>query len=392
MTQPIQPESSTRKVACLIVDDVPENIVAMRALLESDDVDVLTAQSGAQALEILLNTDVALAILDVQMPEMNGFELAELMRGTERTRSIPIFFVTAGVRDQERLFRGYEAGAVDFIYKPIEADILRNKAGVFFQLHRQKQQLARQLQDRTEALRLSEMFMAVLGHDLRNPLGAIVVSAEMVGMSSAADNTVKQSAARILSSAQRMTRMIEDLLDVTRARVAGGIPIRPEPMDLRPVLERVANEIRTIYPSRRIDVATQGDLHGTWDGDRLAQVISNLVTNALQHGAQDVPVSVEIDGSDASEVNMRVRNGGSIPEHRRAALFDPFHDISRMAESRKGLGLGLYIVREIVLAHGGSADVLANGSNETAFHVSLPRVARIRNATAPLSARNLAGE
>jgi two-component system sensor histidine kinase/response regulator len=366
--------SLTRKVACLIVDDVPENIVALRALLESDDVDVLSAQSGAQALEILLNTDVALAILDVQMPEMNGFELAELMRGTERTRDIPIFFVTAGARDQERLFRGYEAGAVDFIYKPIEADILSNKANVFFQMHRQKQQLAWELKERTEALRLSEMFMAVLGHDLRNPLGAIMASAEMLGMTSTDDN-VKQFSARILSSTNRMTRMIEDLLDVTRARVAGGIPIRPQPMDLQPVLDRVMNEIRAIHPKRRIEIETKGDLHGTWDSERLAQVISNLVTNALQHGAQDAPVTVEIDGDDARELTICIRNGGSIPEHRRAALFDPFHDISRMAESRSGLGLGLYIVREIVVAHGGTADVRSEASSETAFLISLPREA-----------------
>ncbi len=365
----------TRKVACLVVDDVPENIIALRALLEDDEVDVLTAQSGAQALEILLEKDVALAILDVQMPEMDGFELAELMRGTDRTRHIPILFLTAGMRDQQRLFRGYEAGAVDFIYKPIESDILKNKASVFFQLHRQKQQLAWELHERTEALRLSEMFMAVLGHDLRNPLGAIMASAEVAAMASK-DDQVKQFTTRILSSAQRMTRMIEDLLDVTRARVAGGIPIRPEPMDLQPVLDRVLAELRAIHPARTIEVTTTGDLHGDWDSERLAQVVSNLATNALQHGAQDAPISVAVDGSGAHEVTLCVRNGGSIPEHRRAALFDPFHDISRMAESRNGLGLGLYIVREIVLAHGGTVDVHAAATNETAFWVRLPRTAK----------------
>ena len=374
--KPTELLTPARKVACLVVDDVPENIIALRALLQSDDVDVLTAQSGAEALEILLETDVALAILDVQMPEMNGFELAELMRGTERTRDIPIFFVTAGPRDQERLFRGYEAGAVDFIYKPIEVAILKNKASVFFQLHRQKRQLAWELKERTEALRLSEMFMAVLGHDLRNPLGAIMASAEVVGMASQ-DENVKQFSRRILSSAQRMTRMIEDLLDVTRARVAGGIPIRPQAMDLQPVLERVLSEIRAIHPTRAIDVVASGDLHGTWDSERLAQVVSNLVTNALQHGAPDVPVSVEADGSAAQEVTLCVRNGGSISEDRRAALFDPFHDVSRMAESRNGLGLGLYIVREIVLAHGGNVDVHAGSTNETAFWVRLPRAAKV---------------
>jgi signal transduction histidine kinase len=190
------------------------------------------------------------------------------------------------------------------------------------------------------------------------------------------DDQVKQFSTRILSSAQRMTHMIEDLLDVTRARVAGGIPIRPEPMDLQPVLDRVLNELRAIHPTRVIEVNSHGDLHGSWDSERLAQVISNLATNALQHGAQDAPVSIDVDGRAQNEVSLCFRNGGGIPAHRRAALFDPFHDVSRMAESRNGLGLGLYIVREIVLAHGGSVDVHAASTDETAFWVRLPRIAK----------------
>src|SRR5690606_24751607 len=121
-------------VKFLLVDDLEDNLLALSALLRELDVQILTARSGAEALEMLLEHDVALALLDVQMPEMDGFELAELMRGSERTRHVPIIFVTAGVRDAHRHFRGYEAGAVDFLYKPIDPHILRSKAGVFHQL------------------------------------------------------------------------------------------------------------------------------------------------------------------------------------------------------------------------------------------------------------------
>ena len=139
---PTETTAVTRAVAkCLLVDDLEENLLALPALLRRDDVEVLQARSGAEALELLLAHDVALALLDVQMPDMDGFELAELMRGSERTRHVPIIFVTAGARDQHRLFQGYEIGAVDFLYKPIEPHILTNKADVFFQLYRQKQQL-----------------------------------------------------------------------------------------------------------------------------------------------------------------------------------------------------------------------------------------------------------
>ena len=165
-------------VKCLIVDDVPENLVALQALLKDEDVEILMAGSGAQALELLLaHNDVALALLDVQMPEMNGFELAELIRGSERTRHIPLIFITAGSRDQGWQFRGYEKGAVDFLYKPVDPHMLVNKARVFFDLQRQRHALARELQERTEALYINEMFMAVLSHDLRSPLSAIMAVA-----------------------------------------------------------------------------------------------------------------------------------------------------------------------------------------------------------------------
>src|SRR6202012_1278638 len=129
-------------VSFLLVDDLDENLLSLEALLRREDLVLLKTRSGDEALELLLRHDVALALVDVQMPGLNGYELAELMRGSERTRRIPIIFVTAAGPDSQRRFRGYEAGAVDFIQKPIEPDILRSKAGVFFELSRQRQQLA----------------------------------------------------------------------------------------------------------------------------------------------------------------------------------------------------------------------------------------------------------
>src|SRR5215813_10180087 len=238
-------------VKCLIVDDREENLLAMSTLLRRDDVELLSARSGAEALDLLLSHDVALALLDVQMPEMDGFELAELMRGSERTRHVPIIFVTAAGHDQHRVFKGYETGAVDFLYKPLDPYILRNKADVFFELYRQKQQLAHELHDRTETLRLNEMFTAVLGHDLRNPLNAILTAAQLLEHRSQ-DEAVKKTAARMLSSAKRMSRLIEDMLDLARARLAGGIPLKRERGDLGALIHRVVQEHQEAFPDRRI--------------------------------------------------------------------------------------------------------------------------------------------
>jgi two-component system, sensor histidine kinase and response regulator len=360
------------RVKCLLVDDLEENLLALSALLQRPDVEILTARSGAEALELLLVNEVALAFLDVQMPEMDGFELAELMRGSERTRQIPIIFVTAGARDQYRLFKGYESGAVDFLFKPIEPHILQNKADVFFQLHRHKQQLAHELREKTETLRLNEMLTAVLSHDLRSPLNAVLTSAVLIQRRST-EKPVQDTAARILASGKRMSRMIEDMLDMARARLAGGIPLKREPADLGALVDRVVTESQATFPERRIEVTKLGNLNGNWDGERLAQVASNLLGNALQHGDESGGVRVTANGSQPDDVLITVVNSGTVPPDLLPQLFDPFRGAQRQTGRTDGLGLGLYIVRQIVLAHGGSVDVESGSDNRTTFVVRVPR-------------------
>jgi signal transduction histidine kinase len=346
---------------CLLVDDLEENLLALSALLRRQDVEILTARSGREALELLLVHEVALALLDVQMPEMDGFELAELMRGTERTRQVPIIFITAGSRDQHRVFQGYESGAVDFLFKPIEPHILQSKADVFFQLHRQKQQLARELHEKTETLRMNEMLTAALSHDLRSPLNAVLTSAALIERRST-ETPVQEIAARI----------VEDMLDMARARLAGGIPLKREPADLGALIDRVVSEIQVAHPDRRIEVKQAGNLGGSCDAERLAQVASNLLGNALQHGEPQGLVRVTVDGRRPEEVVLKVENTGTIPSDLLPQLFDPFRGAQRQTGRSEGLGLGLYIVQQIVIAHGGSVDV-ESGERTTMFVVRIPR-------------------
>ncbi|MCP3100779.1 hybrid sensor histidine kinase/response regulator [Myxococcus sp. K15C18031901] len=366
--------SISPRVKCLLVDDLEENLIALAALLHRDDVDVLQARSGAAALELLLqHDDVALAFLDVQMPEMDGFELAELMRGMERTRHIPIIFVTAGANDKRRQFKGYDAGAVDFLYKPLEPLVLRNKAEVFFQLHRQKQQLARQLEELTQTLRLNEMFTAVLGHDLRNPLSAILTAADLLQRRSE-DEAVRRSAGRMLASGKRMGRMIEDVLDLARARLAGGIPLRRGETDFGALVHRMVQEHQAASPKHPIEMSQDGDLVGDWDSDRLAQVASNLIGNALQHGDANAPVQLRLDGTQADAVSFTIRNVGVIPPALQPHLFDPFRGGAQRRGRNGGLGLGLYIVQQIIQAHHGQVEVESGMEGPyTVFRVSLPR-------------------
>jgi two-component system, sensor histidine kinase and response regulator len=359
-------------VKCLLVDDLPENLLALSELLRQEDVEILEARSGTEALEMLLVHDVALAFLDVQMPDMDGFELAELMRGSARTRHIPIIFVTAGARDQHRLFKGYESGAVDFLYKPIEPQILRNKAAVFFQLDRQRRQLDLELHERTETLRLNEMFTALLAHDLRNPLNAIVTSAHLVHRIST-EPVARDSAARILASGQRMSRLIEDMLDLARARIGGGIAVKPQEGEFDVLIAPVVREHQAASPERNIEVTRSGRLQGQWDPERIAQVASNLIGNAIKHGDPRGPVKVRLEGAQRDWVVFSVENDGVIPAERHAGLFDPFKDGQQRVGRNEGLGLGLYIVQQIVAAHAGTIDVRTEQERRTIFTVQLPR-------------------
>ena len=375
--------SQTDRVKCLIVDDIAENLIAIEALLQRDGIEFLKAHSGPEALELLLDHgDVALALLDVQMPEMNGFELAELIRGSERTRHIPLIFMTAGSREHNWQFRGYESGAVDFLYKPIDPHMLPTKANGFFELHQRKQALAQQLQERTEALRINEMFMAVLSHDLRTPLQSIKAAATVLTRQPD-PGKVANMAERMLSSSQRMSRMIEDLLDVTRIRQAEGLPLSPQPASLQTLLQRTLQEVETGFPERRLESEMMGNLEGIWDGERLCQVLTNLLGNAMHHGDPAQPVQVTADGRQDDRVSITVRNGGTIPAELLPTLFNPFRGGERRPGQHQGLGLGLFIAHQIVRSHGGRIDV-RSADGVTSFRVELPRVAAVGGSKAVL--------
>jgi signal transduction histidine kinase len=360
-------------VSFLVVDDLDENLIALRALLARPGVRLLEARSGREALEILLlHADVALALVDVQMPDMDGFELAELMRGTEQTKNIPIIFVTAGSREPRRVFLGYDAGAVDFLFKPIDPFILQHKADVFTQLHRQKRELVRLSERLAEELRLNETFVAAVSHDLRSPLGAIIMAAELASAQPNGEQ-VRRLTDRIRSSGRRMNAMIEDLLDLARARLSGGIPIEPAPVDLAPQIRKIVNEHRLLAPARTIEVACEGGLTGFFDADRVEQVISNLLANAIRYGAVDVAIRVRADGSDTERVTIAVQNGGTIDPVLLPRIFDPFMAGERGHDRASGLGLGLYIVNQIVRRHGGTVAARSNDSEGVVFLVDLPR-------------------
>ncbi|KND62384.1 Protein-glutamate methylesterase [Candidatus Burkholderia verschuerenii] len=360
----------TQPIHVLIVDDIRNNITALEASLARPDLSVLKAESGPAALELLLKHEIALAILDVNMPGMDGFELAELMRGSPRTAHVPIIFLTATAQDANRTFRGYEAGAVDFLYKPFDSRILNSKVDVFIHMERQKQQLATQLATVQQLLDANEMLMAVLGHDLRTPLSAVIASAEYLSRF-VKDENVANIGGRIKSSGMRMVRMVDQLLNLARLR-GGRVVLQPRAVDLMTLAKNIVEEYEARVGKGRMFILPQGDtlLHG--DGDLLSQVFSNLIGNALQHGLEGSAIQVRLEGR-VDDVVIVVQNAGEIPADVLPTIFAPYRSGRRPSES-SGLGLGLYITREIAQMHGGDVSAHSTAGAGTLFEVTLPRV------------------
>jgi len=223
-----------------------------------------------------------------------------------------------------------------------------------------------------QTVRFNEMFTGILAHDLRNPLGAIITTAHLVLSRNESERNVRPLT-RIVRSGERMTRMIDQLLDFTRIRLLGDMPVVPESLDLRVVVKQVMDELDDANPGWMLRLSASGDTKGLWDGDRLSQVFSNLVANALQHGERQHGIEVAIDGRSSDAVAVTVHNQGMIPVEQLPNLFEPLAGSHRKQTKSSGLGLGLYITRELVKAHGGLIEVRSDDVSGTTFTVSLPR-------------------
>ena len=366
----------------LLVDDLADNLVALTALLKRDGLDLHTARSGEEALELMLVHDYALALLDVQMPGMDGFELAEFMRSNERSRHIPIIFVTAGTADVSRRFRSYEAGAVDFIQKPIEADILRSKANVFFDLYDQHRQIIAQrdeLATLSSALQAADKqknrFLAVLAHELRNPIAALNAGLSLLGRRETSDAARHVSGA-MGRSLKHMARLVDDLLDIARID-QGKISLKTEPISLQ---DAVTFAVETVQPA--IDEAGhclhlelgQEPIMLVADHARVTQIIGNLVGNAAKYTPKGGEIRVTLREEGASAVLEVADNGIGIPQDQQSRIFGIFEQVD-LGEGIKqdGLGVGLALVKQLVELHGGTIALKHSAPGEgSIFEVRFP--------------------
>ncbi|MYM29085.1 response regulator [Duganella sp. CY15W] len=377
----------------LIVDDLPENLQALEALLRGEGREIHQAGSGEEALALLLQHDFALAILDVQMPGMDGFELAELMRGTEKTRQIPIVFVTAAGKELNYSFKGYEAGAVDVLYKPLDARAVKGKVQVFVALYEQREAMRRQLealesarqrQEATQAqlkhaLVMRDEFMSMVSHEMRTPLNTLYLETQLRkmqlergNMAAFGPDQLQRMVARDDRQIQSIIRLIDDMLDVSRIR-SGKLSLRPGWVELSGLLRRVVHDLtpqaNTAGTSITLDAATP--VSGWWDEFRIEQIVVNLLTNALRYGCQQpVHVSLTVE-QDSARVDVRDCGPGIAPENQQK-IFEPY-ERGVGSEAPAGLGLGLYISRQLAEVHEGSLTLHSKPGEGSVFSLTLPR-------------------
>ena len=366
--------------ALLLVDDRPENLLALEAVLAPLGQRMLQARSGEEALRHLLTDEVAVIVLDVQMPGLDGFETAERIKQRERTSDIPIIFLTAISQDLAHLLRGYATGAVDYIFKPVEAEVLRAKVGLFLDLHRKTRQLqdqAEQLARKTADLERSnhdlEQFAYIASHDLQDPLRVIAGFVELLGdrLGAADDTEVRAWMARITATAGRMSSLIADLLAYARAG-AGASP--PEPVDLDTALGVALENLASAIDCA--DATLHSGVLGKAMGRSadIAQVFQNLVGNAVKFSRPGVAPVIDVRAlATGDSVTVSVSdNGRGLAEDDLERAFGVFERLD--GEPYPGTGLGLAVCRKIVERAGQRIWMAVNDGPGITVHFTLAAV------------------
>ena len=362
------------RVNILLVDDQPANLVALEAMLEDLGQNLVRAESGREALKRLLNDDFAVILLDVKMPEMDGFETAELIRQRDRSRHTPILFLTAADTSQTQAVRGYAVGAVDYLIKPVVPEFVRSKVAVFVELAKKNELLRRQAallaQSEQAALELAETraelvrdlehknrelesFSYAVSHDLRAPLRRIdsFSRAILESQGRRLDDEGRKFLSRVREASQQMAQLIDDVLYLSRVTRSD---LRDQDVDLSEVAELVVSRLKEGQPNRRMEVKIRPGVVVTGDGQLLKIALENLLQNAWKFTGHQAEPRIEFGVTQTSgEPTYFIRDNGAGFEMTYAArLFGPFQRLHSQQEF-PGNGIGLATVQRIIHRHGG---------------------------------------
>ena len=371
----------------LVVDDAPANLIALGAVLKPLGLHVVEARSGPQALELLDDESFVVALLDVQMPEMDGFELAARIRQLSGGAELPIIFLTAIHADEHYVKRGYQSGAADYITKPFDADILRARVKAFVDLFHQRErlrveQLTRLLESERAARREAEIantakdeFLATVSHELRTPLNAIL-GWSIIARDMTREPQVQRALSTIERNARSQMRIIEDVLDIGRI-VSGKLSLEMGEVDIALPLRGAIDAVKPAAEAKEVslDVDLAPDLGRIWaDDERVQQVVWNLLSNAIKFTPKGGHVVLRARRDEHNVILSVSDDGQGIDAEFLPHVFEPFRQADGSTTRRHGgLGLGLAIVKQLVHGHGGTISAESAGAGHGAtFVVQLP--------------------
>ncbi len=422
------------RVSILLVDDRPENLLALEAILEPLGQLLIRATSGPEALKKVLELDLSVILLDVQMPGMNGFEVAEIIKSREKSRTIPIIFLSAISKEDAYVFKGYSMGAVDYVFKPFNPDVLRSKVAVFVDLYLKQREIQRQgdllresqkreleLEHRTSLLetearsaaKLSQMneelhrrqialeqamgarnrFYASMSHELRTPINAVIGYSTLMldNIYGPLNAKQKEGLQRTLKAARHLLELVNDVLDLSKIE-AGKIELSLQPVMFPSLIEDLFVTVRPLADEYGSSLALEMEgesFNIVSDPRRVRQVLLNLLSNAIKFG-EGKPIRVLCKQTDAKGVEIDVVDlGVGIANDDISRIFEEFVQVSE--SKQPGTGLGLPISRRLAQLLDGSLTVVSTLGEGSAFRLILPAsLEDVMSPTAELSAATAA--
>lgn len=365
------------KAKILLVDDRPENLFALEKIVQGKDRELYKASSGDEALKLNLEHDFALILSDVQMPGMDGFEMLEILRMDEKAQLIPVIFLTALSKEDKYIRRGYDEGAVDYLFKPLDSQIVRSKVDVFIALYKNRIKLDQQANQLRLMNEEKNKFLGMAAHDLRNPIGVIEHYSNFLleDLEGKISDEAMSFLEIIKTSSNTMNHLVVELLDVARIE-SGSFKINPSPAKINDVIEHSIT-MNKIYAQRKnINLVTELDPNipvTMLDANKIVQVFNNLISNAIKYSEESTRTIITSRFKKNYLVVSVEDNGIGIPQSALKSLFEAFTTTENKATNgEQSTGLGLMIAAKIVHAHSGEIAVESEQGRGSVFTVKLP--------------------
>lgn len=365
----------------LIVDDTPENLISLKRVLERHNFEVDTASSGEEALKKVLKNEYVLIILDVQMPGMDGFEVAEAISGYSRAKETAIIFLSAVNKELKFITRGYSSGGLDYITKPVDMDILLLKVKTFYRIYEQSRKLIEiqkalldEIEYRKQAERKKDEFISIASHELKTPLTSVKGYMQLLGRSVEKGDipTVKKHLEKAQIQLEKLNELIADLLDISKIE-SGKLKFSKKTFVIDELLDSVIDIIRQANPEFNIIIKGKKGIEVYADEMRIEQVIINFLTNAIKYSPGTDEIHINVDAIGGNKLYVGVKDFGiGIAADQQKSVFDKFYRVEETSIHFQGLGIGLFISAEIIKRHGGEVGVKSTYGEGSEFYFILP--------------------